>query len=667
VRVPTEDRRRDPPAGTLPVQDHPPGDFGNDAPGPTSGRPPARGIRAAQVLLVTAIFVVPVIFDPRTNDVFNLIKIASLWVFVVLATGAWLLSALISGHRLIPRSRIVSLSLLLLGVTAVSTLLSPNRTLSFHGLYHRYEGLASIGLYVGMLIVLVAVYRRRPEGLSEIAVAVGAAAGTVGGYVVIQWLGLDPFQWQEMSGREPTFPIGNLGNSSFTASFLGISAPFVAYLVMSSRTLVLRLLWGGVALLVVGGLLFTQGRAGILAATAGAGALLLFTSRLRALVKLSAVGVVLIALVSITPFVAGDPTDEDEVGLFSSRSASYRTESWKASVDMTVARPLLGWGPESFYGQYGQYRTLNDARWLGLVLTDKPHNVFLGWSTATGLIGLGVYMFLLWTALHSVAAITINERARRRLVATFGAGLVAYLVQGMYGIDVPPLAFMGWVALAGIGATATWGRQKEDAAPDPNQRTGRSGKRPWVLAAPVAGLSLLMAGLGFGPLRADYEIRTAQDHASLHWSAGVMNSYQRAISLNPREATYRSLAGSYLESVSDDPGAPFSRAMALERAANFFEEAVALQPRNVHFMIGAARVYAELGPGDERFFSDAEAWLAKVVDIDPRNPQARSRYAVLLQQWSESTDDPGLSDELRERSAAQTAIAQGLREGRDIR
>jgi len=628
--------------------------------------------RSARVLLATAIFLVPVILDPRSNDSFNLIKITTLWVVVALAAAVWFLSTRLTPTRMIPRSQIVTTALVLLGVAAAATIFGPNRTLSFHGLYHRYEGLSSTALYVGLLILLVALYRKRAGSLSEIAVAIGLSAAVVGGYVFFQKLGLDPIEWKELSGETPNLPIGNLGNSSFTSAYLGIATPFVIFLILSARLMIVRLAWSLVGLLVLLGLLFTQGRAGILAAIIGAGAVFLFTSRVGTWRKVAVIGIVLFVL-ALLPFVIGDPTDRAQEGLLRTGTASYRTEVWGASWRMTLGRPLLGWGPESFFGEYGEYRSAADARRLGLSLTDKPHNIFLGWSTATGLIGLGVFIFLVGSALKFVAAATALSRSRRLLVAAFGGGLVAYLVQGMYSIDVPPLAFMGWVALAGIAAALDGGpdleprrgRREDSQSSEPSAMTlGSRIAQPWVLGGIVVLAALALAGLSLGPLRGDYQVRSAQNRTSLGWSADVMNMYTRAIALDPREAAYRGLAGAYLEGVADDDNLPFTQETALRRSAAFYEEAVELQPRNVYFMINAARIYSKLGPDDGRFFSDADSRLAEVVRIDPLNPQSRDLYANLLEVWAQNESDDDREEELKERAQNQRRVAQAIREGR---
>ncbi|MGH2758866.1 MAG: hypothetical protein ACRDKJ_04800, partial [Actinomycetota bacterium] len=175
--------------------------------------------RGSRFLFAAAVFLVPVAFDPRTIDAFNLTKLTALWAFGLLALGAAWFSAHLGGRRLVmPRSRILRFALIVLGVTALATLLSPNRVLSIFGLYHRYEGLVSIAMYVGAVALMILLFHRRPDGLKQVASAVAFAGAVAAGYVLLQKAGWDITDWRQAGGTKPTFPIGTLGNSAFTAS-----------------------------------------------------------------------------------------------------------------------------------------------------------------------------------------------------------------------------------------------------------------------------------------------------------------------------------------------------------------------------------------------------------------------------------------------------------------
>jgi O-antigen ligase len=542
--------------------------------------------------------------------------------------------------------------------------------LSFIGLYHRYEGLASLAIYVGVVVLMVLLFRKRPDGLRSVAVAVGAGGAFVGAYVLLQKLGLDVTQWRAATGRAPTYPIGSLGNSAFSASYLGIAAPFVVYGALTARTLVRRAAWAGSLALIVVSLWFTQGRAGMVAAVTGVAGLVLFMSRLGTVQKLAVILATILAL-ALVPVFFGDPTDTSRRDVLRTGTAGYRVQMWDAAWRIFLNRPILGWGPESFYGQYTRFRTPDEARAQGLSITDKPHNIFLGWATSTGAAGLAAWLILVGGALALVARRGARaEREARLLGATFGAGLFAYLAQGVYSIDVPPLALTGWVSIGAIAVLfeRTWPRAGEDG-------TRRSTRRrlpflpspPWLAPAAFGGLIILLLAAGFAPLRADHAAWAAERRAALGWSTDTLGLYGKAIALNPREAAYRGLAGAFFERTAGNPASPLSREASLRRSVSYYQQALDIQPRNVYFMINLARVYSRMGREiDERWFAAGDRYLGRAVTLDPLNPQMHDLYADLLNQWAKEARGRERR-ELQRRAQTQAGTAQALRAGRVIR
>jgi hypothetical protein len=488
----------------------------------------------------------------------------------------------------------------------------------------------------------------------------------VGALVVVQQLGMDPFGGQDALGREPTLPVGTLGNPSFTAAYIGIAAPFALYMLLSSSGLWKRGVWFVAGSFAVLGMYFTQGRAGVLAAGAGAAVLFLFTRRIGTLPKVAAVVAALLAL-GLMPLVIADPNDPAREGFTRAGTANYRTEVWVASVRMTMDRPALGWGPESFQGTYGSYRTYEDARRLRFTLTDKPHNVFLTWSSATGLVGLGAFLLLVGMGLVMAARTVGAVRSRRLLAAAFGAGLVAYLVQGLYSIDAVPVALMLWVSLAGIAVLGrrSRDRERESDGASPHQTGERRGIRALAAGVVVAVVVLAAIVAGLGPWRADVAIRTALGQGA-EWSPETMALYERAIALNPREATYRHFAARYLEDVADDPTIPTSRDRVLLRAADYYHQAMDMNAGNVLQMLDLGRIYALLADEDPSYFSQSLQWLGEVVAGDPLNPTAHELYGSLLREWAEHVEDPGEAASLMRKGRSHSGIARGLRDGRIV-
>jgi O-antigen ligase len=647
---------------------------------------------AARFFLTAGVFLVLIVFDPRTIDVFNLAKLTALWVFTAIAGGLWLAAVFVdrsAGERRptlsLPQSWIVRGSLILLAITALATLLSSARVLSFFGLYHRFEGFVSLALYVAVLLLIVGLYRHRPHALREVVAAAGAAAVVVSGYVVLQRLGIDFESWQQVTGAQPDLPIGNLGNPALSGSFLGIALPFLVYLVSAASSWTTRLAWTVGGALVVGGLFLTQSRPGIVAGVVGILAMVVFgTNALKTQQKVVIVGAVLLVL-AVAPLVAPGvigPRASSRLSEMGPATPANRVHMWEAGWRMSIDRPLLGWGPEAFFGNYPRYRSATEARAQGLSITDKPHNIFLGWSTSTGFVGLLAYLALLGSALWLLAAGARRLVASYRALAlTFGAGLCAYLAQGLYSIDVPPLALLGWVCLGALAVLLEVGRpppiqaeatdDEEQLVPGPapeKEPKKQEAQRSDVFTYCAVGVAVVaIIVLGVRPLRADHAAWAAERRAPVGWSVETMELYEKAIALDPAEAAYKGLAAFYLERVAGIQTAPFRGEEALLRAANLYEQANRLQPDNVYFMINTARVYARLGASvNAKYFTSADRWMGRAATIDGLDPQVHDVYADLLTQWASQAPSDS-RQEIRQRARTQAEIARQLRAGRPIR
>ncbi len=630
---------------------------------------------AGRRILAVAVVLVPIAFDTRTVDAFNLAKLTILALMTLLAAGVLVvITILLEPWRSrrppsFPKSWIVRLSLLLLALTTISTIFSASRAVSFFGLYHRYEGLVSLALYVAVLLLIHALCRGRPDALREIVVAVGAAAVIVAAYVFIQDVGLDFANWQQVTGSAPTLPIGNLGNAGLTGSFLGMAVPFVLYLVPSAASWIGRLAWTVGGVLIVVGLWATQSRPGVIGALFGIAALLLLVStKIAPKQKLAviAAGLLIGGLAPLfIPGVLGPRAPADLTVVLIGRDAlPYRAHMWDAAWRMASERPIFGWGPDSFYGNYARFRSPAEGRQHGLALTDTPQNIFLGWATSTGFVGLLTYLALVGSALWLLATRMGRLSPQRRTVgACFGAGLVAYLAQGLYSIDVPPLALMGWICLAGIAVLLRDGDQQPLGSPED------AGRRPTDLVTyVVVGLVVLaLAAFFVVPLRADHAAWAAERSAEAGWSQETMDFYEKAMALHPYEAGYKGLAAFYLERVAGDPKTPFSLEQALGRSSRLYAAAARLQPGNVYFLINSARVYQRLGTEvDEKHFVEADKLMSRAVTLDPFDPQLHDLYESLLERWAQAVDDPRVKQETMRRAETQAALARQQREGRAV-
>lgn len=614
--------------------------------------------RAARWVVVAMVFLVPIVIDLRTVDVFNLSKLTVIFILSSIGFALWTLSMILRPRRVaVFRVRSVQLALVLVGATTIATLSSPNRVLSFIGFYRRYEGLLSLCIYVAVFVLVVVVFRGRRASLGDVATGIAAASGVVAFVVLLQALGVETFRWRSAIVYRSPLPLGTIGNSGFTSSALGIGAPFVLYALLAARSRYLRLMWSLLGVLLVVAIWLTQGLAGMLGGAAGLAALFLFVGRWPAWRKSAAVVAALIVL-GIAPIVGSEIGEQTQRRLVGSSTVAYRAEMAKASWSMFLDRPLFGWGPESFLGEYPRYRSVEEARGAGLSITDKPHSIYLTWATSAGIVGLVLYLALVGSVLFAVSrAVSKFDDPSRLIIAGFGGGLVAYLVQGLYSIDVPALAFMGWVCLAGLAVLTS------DPPPDQPRRSARWLGSSWLRPVALAAVVVLLVGsafvFGVRPLRADHAAWRAERLGASEWSQEATDLYEKAIALNSRESGYRVLAAVYYARTLRS--SPYSPETALLNSVDLYQQAVRMHPRNVLYMVGTGSVFALLGQGvDVEYFEDANSWFRRAIARDPSDPDLRDRYASVLRTWADELEGRKRIAMIV-RADAQAQFAQRLR------
>ncbi|MCA1839970.1 MAG: O-antigen ligase family protein, partial [Actinobacteria bacterium] len=410
--------------------------------------------------IMGAVFLSPVVFNRKTQDVFNLLKFT---VLLVLGIAALLLYIAWSAERGIwfPRFNIGIASGAFLFSCLLATVFSEDKVLSLIGLYHRYGGFIPFALYVCIMLTIVGLHWERPALLRDIAKASVAASLAMTAYVVIQALGLDWIPWKDSTGGPPPYPVGTMGNSNFAGGYLGIAIPFFVYIAATAKrdfTRTLLFLFVGIDLIA---LWFTQTRGGMIAAVAGLLTMaFVYRDKLARWVRLSAIaalalGVILAVVVLFHPGAKEPPKPLANVEALRTGTFSVRTYYWQTAVRIFTHRPVVGVGLDLYYANYPRQRLPKDGAQLGLTITDKPHNIFLEYLANAGALGFLSYLALAGLGLwYGLKRSRDPDDPNRFLLAAFLSVLAGYLAQGVFSIDVPPLAIMGWIALGGIAAIA---------------------------------------------------------------------------------------------------------------------------------------------------------------------------------------------------------------------
>ncbi len=158
----------------------------------------------------------------------------------------------------------------------------------------------------------------------------------------------------------------------------------------------------------------------------------------------------------LTPLIAGSlfagPIKRRLVGPSGSFGIIARTYQWEKAADMIEDFPLFGTGPNS-------YTAINAYYEKSGATGGYPHNSYLHMAVETGIIGLGVFLWVLWRffyiGLKNIRS-ALAEYDWNNILAIFGimAGVLATLTQSFFDTNLFALRLiiLFWIML-GAGAS----------------------------------------------------------------------------------------------------------------------------------------------------------------------------------------------------------------------
>lgn len=579
-----------------------------------------RGPAARRVVLLVAVVGLPTFFLRVTHDPFNVPKLALLTACVAVAGGIRAIE-IIQGVSWSGLKRLAVPAALLALPLFLSWLVSPYRSWALMGLHPRFEGLVPYLLAIAFGLLLVDAFAGRA---GELALAFCWAGAIVGGYAVIQVIGMDPFVWSLFGA--PTEAVSTTGNPNFTGGFLGIVLPVAIALALTDparRRVVIRLL-----VAIVLGWFASRSQAGWAAGASGCALVAgyLFADRTRfarwlgaAIALLAAattVGVVIIAM--------AQPS-----GRFTLDTGLVRARWWQAAADMGMSHPLAGRGPNSFTVEGVSHRPLADAIRFSFDFPNDPHSVPFAMFANLGLPGLlgflGILGWAIWYFIRGPDPSLLQ-------VGFFGA-VVAYFVQASVSIDELTLRTALWVGLAGLASfdSEMSGRKQGGINRSPPKKSKRSRSRsiPLRLPAFVALVGVLVAGMlvwGATLVVADAHVRAGLNAFASGKPETGNSRFSSALTLRD-SADYRAQLAFELRDVAlgEEPRKEY---VSLSSAA--FRSSVNEAPY-AFVIVSFGRMldrYAleTSGSGDPA----AVDVLQQALEIDPLNPLIRADLATAL-------------------------------------
>lgn len=296
-------------------------------------------------------------------------------------------------------------------------------------------------------------------------------------YGLIQFIGLDPFDWS--NPYSPVF--GFLGNPNFHSSFVAMFAvmTFTNFL-SSGNSSKVRLIYLGITLLSLGSIYTTKSQQGFLVFAAGIliPGYVFLRNRLNRIQRITAYSFVLMmGFGSILGMLQIGPLAK----FLYKESVTYRGDYWNAGWGMATENPLLGVGFDQYGNWYRRFRSLEATLRRGPEMTSNAaHNVFIDFAASGGFILLCVYIAFVVLTIKAITKILKNSNLDSKEVIAIIGMWVAYQAQSVISINQIGLAIWGWV-LSGliIGYSMSLG-QDDSSKNDVTKNVGPRIKSPSV-------------------------------------------------------------------------------------------------------------------------------------------------------------------------------------------
>jgi tetratricopeptide (TPR) repeat protein/O-antigen ligase len=553
----------------------------------------------------------PLFIAPWGQNPFELPKAVLLWAVVAVMGAVWLTRGVKQAERPDAQRATGAWSLALGLAIVLSTLFSINPLQSAQGSYDRMQG-ALTTLCNLALFLLIADQLRTSAQIERLLAAITWGSAPVVIYGLLQVLKLDPLIWQV----EGSPVISTLGRSNFVAAYLVLVLPITVACAGQARGKVVRFVYAGLMVAQLACLTATLSRAAWLGAAAAGGVLLLVVAWNRGHRRWAAfaAGVGFMGLLGGQIVLAFTP------GLIG--SAGARTTIWQATWPLVAARPILGYGPETF-GQV--FTTAYPPELVYLqgraVLVDRAHNLILDTLISTGGAGVLVYAALIGTALLAgVRAFSkVQSRQVRVVVGVCLASSVGHLVETQFSFPVTTTAALFWIILGVLAGR--WAQSNSSPLSAQGKR-----HRFWPLRLLASLLLVTVVPTSAILLGADAQAGQAHRARTVADVRSSIATMEQALALWPTQPIYHEhLSWLHLQLAQSG----YNSLAEFRSAEAALDTARQLTPGNYRLWAGLGELYTAWGQaGDPTRFAQAEQAYRQATALFPGSAMLHTGWGL---------------------------------------
>lgn len=606
--------------------------------------------KAIAILFYLLAFLTPLIFFPKSSELFEFNKMVLTYLLTTLIVGTWIVKMIISKNIVFRRTLLdIPLVIFLISAT-LSTVTSIDSRTSILGYYSRFHGgLVSYLSYTLLYWAYVSNMGRRNTKYA-IRVLLGSAV------IVCLWGILEHFGHSFSCLIIPTFGtfdvscwvqdvqnrvFATLGQPNWLAAWIVALIP-LTWAYYNNSKLKNKFIWITLSLLFFLALLYTKSRSGILGFIISNSVfwVLLFVSNLK--VKFIGYKILissflisnftfLIAALAIgTPWTPNlnkiinspsIPTDDLQPSISSgpalevggTESGKIRQIVWKGAMDIWRNYPILGSGVETFAFAYYKFRPVEHnltSEWD--YLYNKAHNEYLNFAATMGSVGLLSYLLIILASLYQILKNSNPKSNSRILKIGLLAGFTSILVTNFFGFSVVTVAQLSYLFPAmAVSLTSDKRRAKKFE----NFNIYQIGLIAIALFLTIYALVAISRYW-----RADYLYAKGKFENDSGNNLAAREFLMEAIRLSPSEAVFwnelssasSDLAANAIETGDQETGKKF-----LDSAIFESKRAIALSPANVNIKRDAATMHIKLSSINPDYLTAAREILEEAVKLAP--------------------------------------------------
>jgi len=326
-----------------------------------------------------------------------------------------------------PKLNIVGISILIfLFVLILTSFLGINFERSFWSTYERMTGIFTLLHLLAFFIILTSAFKQREDWEKILSVSILA-----GLFLCIYVLTQD-----QISTRGG----GTIGNTSFMATYLLFNISFALALFFTKRDSFLKTFAGVSLLFSIPTLLMSTGRGAIVSFWGGLALLLIGYLIFSGKKNLRKTGVLIIIFLILSSLILAvyQPSFLKDIIKHTLKEMKSRFVVWEKGWKGFLERPVFGWGPENFNVLFAKF--FNPCVFLsecgGEIWFDRVHNVVLDTLVTTGAVGLLSYLLMFAVSIFGLLKICHKKKENISAPLIIAILFVVYFFQNLLVFDM---------------------------------------------------------------------------------------------------------------------------------------------------------------------------------------------------------------------------------------